>query len=155
MVPKVSWNTTKWKIKRKSSWILKLFSADVRIEYNEATGDYFIKNLMTNNVPSLIHGNGPSKTLINNFGSYLAGAFKHNECQFCKEQKLEKLQVCQISIYYLQSNISIFTSLLGWTKFAESDDCSNYTKGDAIFRRVFRFNSSIGLSERQIKRIYL
>lgn len=47
---------------------------------------------MTDTTPSLIHGNGPSKTLLNNFGSYVAGAFKHNECQLCEEQKLETLK---------------------------------------------------------------
>lgn len=64
-------------------------SADVRISYNDATGEYFVKNVLTDNVPSLIHGNGQSKILLNNFGSYVAGAFKHNECQFCRENKLD------------------------------------------------------------------
>lgn len=64
-------------------------SSDVRILFNEATGEYFVKNILTDSVPSLIHGNGPSKVLLNNFGSYVAGAFKHNECQLCLENKLD------------------------------------------------------------------
>lgn len=64
-------------------------SGDVRVSYNEATGEYFVKNVVTDNVPCVIHGNGPSKVLLNNFGSYVAGAFKHNECQLCKENKKE------------------------------------------------------------------
>lgn len=63
-------------------------SSDVRILFNEATGEYFVKNVLTDSVPSLIHGNGPSKVLLNNFGCYVAGAFKHNECQQCQENKL-------------------------------------------------------------------
>ncbi|XP_055326484.1 procollagen-lysine,2-oxoglutarate 5-dioxygenase isoform X2 [Sitodiplosis mosellana] len=64
-------------------------SGDVRVQYNEATGEYFIKNIQSDSTPSLIHGNGPSKILLNNFGGYVAGAFKHNECQLCQENKLD------------------------------------------------------------------
>lgn len=64
-------------------------SSDVRITYNEASGEYFVKNAVTDTVPSLIHGNGPSKIILNNFGSYVAGAFKYQECQLCRENKLE------------------------------------------------------------------
>lgn len=70
-------------------------SADVRVLYNDATGEYFVKNILTDTAPSLIHGNGPSKSLLNNFGSYVAGAFKHNECQLCRENKLD------LSVFYL------------------------------------------------------
>lgn len=68
-------------------------SSDVRVIYHEATGEYFIKNIVTDNIPSLIHGNGPSKVLLNNFGSYVAGAYKHNECHLCKENKLDLSEV--------------------------------------------------------------
>ena len=68
-------------------------SGDVRVQYNEATGEYFIKNIQTDATPSLIHGNGPSKVLLNNFGGYVAGAFKHNECQLCQENKVDYSEV--------------------------------------------------------------
>lgn len=68
-------------------------SADVRIVYNEASGEYFVNNILTDSTPSLIHGNGPSKVLLNNFGSYVAGAFKHKECQLCQEQQLDEFTV--------------------------------------------------------------
>lgn len=68
-------------------------SADVRVSYNEASGEYFIKNVVTDTVPSVIHGNGLSKVLLNNFGSYVAGAFKHQECQLCLEYKTDILTV--------------------------------------------------------------
>lgn len=62
---------------------------DFRVVYNEATGEYFVKNLMSDSVPSLVHGNGASKVLLNNIGSYVAGAFKHQECQLCKEFQID------------------------------------------------------------------
>lgn len=64
-------------------------SADVKLEYNEASGEYFLKNIVTETTPNLIHGNGPSKVLLNNFGCYVAGAYKHKECQLCTEQKID------------------------------------------------------------------
>lgn len=73
--------------------------SDVRITYNEASGDYFVKNALTDTVPSLIHGNGKSKILLNNFGSYVAGAFKHQECQLCLENKLELPTVRFFSLF--------------------------------------------------------
>lgn len=76
-------------------------SSDVRVLYNEATGEYFVKNIATDTVPSLIHGNGPSKVLLNNFGSYVAGAFKHNECQLCKENKMDLSEVGSNGICHL------------------------------------------------------
>lgn len=63
-------------------------SADVKLVYNEASGEYFVKNIVTETTPSLIHGNGPSKVLLNNFGCYVAGAYKHGECQLCSEQRM-------------------------------------------------------------------
>lgn len=68
-------------------------SADVKLVYNEASGEYFVKNIVTETTPSLIHGNGPSKVLLNNFGCYVAGAYKHNECQLCVEQNLENIDL--------------------------------------------------------------
>lgn len=76
-------------------------SGDVRVYKNEATGEYFIKNIVTDAVPSLVHGNGPSKTLLNNFGAYVAGAFKHNECQLCHENKLDYSQVIYINSIFI------------------------------------------------------
>lgn len=68
-------------------------SADVKLVYNEASGEYFVKNIVTETTPSLIHGNGPSKVLLNNFGCYVAGAYRHNECHLCTEQILEEFDL--------------------------------------------------------------
>lgn len=65
-------------------------SADVRLFYNDGTGEFYVKNVFTESTPNLLHGNGPSKILLNNFGSYVAGAFKHEECQLCDENKLDE-----------------------------------------------------------------
>lgn len=79
------------KLDYKSDVFLNLNGAsnDIRLVYNDASGEYSIKHSITETTPSLIHGNGPSKDLLNNFGSYLAGAYKHKECQLCNEQKLD------------------------------------------------------------------
>lgn len=75
-------------------------SSDVRVLYNEATGEYFVKNIQTDTMPSLVHGNGPSKVLLNNFGAYVAGAFKHKECQLCQENKLDITEVEHIKEFH-------------------------------------------------------
>lgn len=83
-------------------------TADVRITYNEATGEYFVRNIMTDTVPSVIHGNGPSKVLLNNFGTYVAGAFKHNECQLCQEKKLD---YSTVSFIFKKQNSNTATTI--------------------------------------------
>lgn len=75
-----------------------LETEDVRLFYNEASGEYIVQNILTDVTPCVLHGNGPSKAILNNFGSYVAGAFKHNECQLCAEQKLEFSLVCSVFI---------------------------------------------------------
>lgn len=94
-------NKLKMKLDYESEIFQNLHGAttDVRITYNEASGEYFVKNVLTDTVPSLIHGNGKSKDLLNNFGSYVAGAFKHQECQLCAENKLELAKVCMKNLF--------------------------------------------------------
>lgn len=82
-------------------------SSDVRVLFNEATGEYFVKNILTDNIPSLVHGNGPSKTLLNNFGCYVAGAFKHNESQLSRENKLQLSEVYDVSYLFLTHKFHI------------------------------------------------
>ena len=40
--------------------------------------------------PSAIHGNGPSKMFLNNYGNYLAGAFVNGECKSCEEKNVDE-----------------------------------------------------------------
>lgn len=77
----------------------------LRLDYNDATAEYSVKNIATETVPSILHGNGPHKVLLNNFGSYIAGAFKHKECQLCKENLLpefsdpEKMPTVSLALF--------------------------------------------------------
>lgn len=38
--------------------------------------------------PSVVHGNGPSKLVLNDYGNYLAGAFTNGKCRTCEENNL-------------------------------------------------------------------
>lgn len=67
-------------------------AGNLRVDYNEATGEYVVKNIATESLPSVLHGNGPSKVLLNNFGNYIAGAYKHQECQLCTENQLPEFK---------------------------------------------------------------
>lgn len=112
-------------------------SGDVRISYNDATGEYFVKNVVIDTSPSLIHGNGPSKVLLNNFGSYLAGAFKHNECQLCQEDKVDVSSVGHIltfTHYLLKMTGNIY--LIGPSKLTKGSYCDSHSESDTIPRRV-------------------
>lgn len=93
-------------------------SDDVRVLFNDATGDYFVKNILTDNIPSLVHGNGPSKPLLNNFGCYVAGAFKHNESQLSRENKLQLSEVLRYFIFFL-FNLKMLHIL--WQHFTKSN----------------------------------
>lgn len=42
--------------------------------------------------PAIVHGNGPSKLVLNNFGNYLAGAFVDGECVECIENNIPEEQ---------------------------------------------------------------
>lgn len=77
-----------FKIYHWTKHIRSVYIDDTKLEYNDASGEYFVKNTVTETIPSLLHGNGPQKVLINSFGNYLAGAFKHKECQLCNENPL-------------------------------------------------------------------
>lgn len=39
--------------------------------------------------PCVVHGNGPSKLVFNNYANYLAGAFVNGICTACKENNLQ------------------------------------------------------------------
>lgn len=55
-------------------------------------------NVVHETTPSIIHGNGPSKMFLNNYGNYIAGAFVNDECMECKE-RIVKLKVSENSKY--------------------------------------------------------
>lgn len=65
----------------------------MKLEFDEDTGESFITNLESQTRPAVIHGNGPSKIQLNNFGNYLAGAFVFSRCAACEENVIEVPEV--------------------------------------------------------------
>ena len=59
-------------------------------------------NKKFNTHPSLVHGNGPSKTILNNYGNYLAEAFSDGSCRTCLENNVpdEKLENFKIIVAF-------------------------------------------------------
>jgi len=53
--------------------MILLFSADVEMKFNNA--EPYLENSIHNTVPLVIHGNGPSKRILNSLGNYLAKAW--------------------------------------------------------------------------------
>lgn len=64
----------------------------VILQFDVDTGNGFIYNNAFRTKPIVIHGNGPSKLALNNFGNYLAGAYVKRECRVCKELRLELVE---------------------------------------------------------------
>lgn len=52
---------------------------------------------------SVVHGNGPSKLALNNYGNYLAGAFANERCMVCDDDNIvlndEELPAITIAIF--------------------------------------------------------
>lgn len=60
---------------------------EVKLDINEETGEAFLKNVDYETSPMVVHGNGPSKVILNGFGNYLAGAFVRGECKLCAKDR--------------------------------------------------------------------
>lgn len=71
----------------------------VKLQFGE-DGEAYVYNTAFHTRPVVIHGNGPSKLALNNFGNYLASAFVGTECKICQENKL-KLVDDDLPIVYL------------------------------------------------------
>lgn len=65
----------------------------MKLEFDDDSGESYITNLESESRPAVIHGNGPSKTQLNNFGNYLAGAFVFSRCVACEEYVTELPEV--------------------------------------------------------------
>jgi len=60
------------------------------VELKFAENEPYLENMVYETRPLVIHGNGPSKLLLNSLGNYLAQAFDlENGCLECWENKLE------------------------------------------------------------------
>lgn len=51
-------------------------------------GEIFLVNSQHKTRPCVVHGNGPSKLVLNDYGNYLAGAFVFGKCRTCDENNL-------------------------------------------------------------------
>nr|XP_021187543.2 procollagen-lysine,2-oxoglutarate 5-dioxygenase isoform X1 [Helicoverpa armigera] len=65
--------------------------SDVQLKSNTTTEVWpYIENVVTNERPLIVHGNGPSKMTLNHFGNYLARAWSVKEgCTLCQEKRIE------------------------------------------------------------------
>lgn len=61
---------------------------DVMVAIN-AQGETNLVNKKFSTNPSIVHGNGPSKIHLNNYGNYLARAFAEGECKWCEKDNIE------------------------------------------------------------------
>lgn len=64
-----------------------VISAEVNLKYDDE-GVAILVNTEHKTRPAVIHGNGPSKMFLNNYGNYLAGAFVNEVCTICKENQM-------------------------------------------------------------------
>ncbi|XP_037038309.1 procollagen-lysine,2-oxoglutarate 5-dioxygenase isoform X2 [Bradysia coprophila] len=81
----------KFKLDYKSELFQNLHGSigQVKLEFDEDSGESYITNLESETRPAIIHGNGPSKVQLNNFGNYLAGSFVFSRCVACEESVIE------------------------------------------------------------------
>lgn len=83
-------------------------SGDVEINYEKGT----ITNTLYNTKPLVLHGNGPSKIDLYNFGNYLAKSWNSVKgCLTCKEDNiyLEKVRIYwNLYLFFLISELCIF-----------------------------------------------
>lgn len=72
-------------------------TSDVSLEVVEE-GSTVLLNKKFNSHPALVHGNGPSKINLNNYGNYLAKAFSDGLCKTCLEQNIVDKDVNNFTI---------------------------------------------------------
>lgn len=96
------------KLDTKSEIFVNLNGAkkDIKLNIDAATGNGAVENIHFKTLPSVVHGNGPSKyTLLNSLGNYLAGTFDET-CKICTEDNLildeENLPTISITVSILK-----------------------------------------------------
>ncbi|XP_023948586.1 multifunctional procollagen lysine hydroxylase and glycosyltransferase LH3 isoform X2 [Bicyclus anynana] len=64
--------------------------SDVQLITNSTTESPYLLNVVTNERPLIVHGNGPSKITLNHFSNYLNNAWSVKDgCVLCQEKKIE------------------------------------------------------------------
>ncbi|XP_062554119.1 procollagen-lysine,2-oxoglutarate 5-dioxygenase [Armigeres subalbatus] len=61
----------------------------VVLALDETSKEAYLKNTEYSTTPYVVHGNGPSKLVLNGYGNYLAGAFVDGECKSINENLIE------------------------------------------------------------------
>ena len=112
-----------------------LLKGEVKMDFND-DGETVVVNKEFKTQPNVVHGNGPSKVYLNNFGNYIAGAFVQDRCITCSENQLT-LTVC--SYFYLKMLFSIFGSYTLGYKFTNNNNGNIYFESNAICGRIFRW----------------
>ena len=70
-----------------------IFVADVEMKFNNA--DAYLENTVHNTNPIVIHGNGPSKRILNSLGNYLPKAWNTvDQVRFNKAFSTCKFGIC-------------------------------------------------------------
>ena len=79
-----------------------ILTGDVTLKFMEK--DTRLTNTIYQTMPAVIHGNGPSKILLNSLGNYLAKSWTVDQgCMSCKEDILDfntmkVLQCCSVAV---------------------------------------------------------
>lgn len=82
--------------------------SDIELVVNTTEDWPYIKNTAFNERPVILHGNGPSKLMLNQFSNYLAKAWSIKEgCVMCNEKRIElkedALPVVMVSVFIEQA----------------------------------------------------
>ena len=60
-------------------------SGELQLKFDDKTGRAFVVNTAYSTEPLVLHGNGPSKIVLNSLGNYLANAWSPKSgCNACK-----------------------------------------------------------------------
>ena len=92
------------------------------VELQFAGNEPYVENLLYKSKPLVIHGNGPSKILLNNYGNYLAHSYDlENGCLECWENKLETENMVEMPKVVLAIFIERATPFMAefWQKIEE------------------------------------
>ncbi|XP_012056957.1 PREDICTED: procollagen-lysine,2-oxoglutarate 5-dioxygenase 1 [Atta cephalotes] len=80
----------KIKLDHKSEIFQNLYGAVADVELRFKGEEAYLQNIIYNTVPLVLHGNGPSKLVLNSLGNYLVRAWTPDEgCLACWDQTIE------------------------------------------------------------------
>ncbi|XP_052126964.1 procollagen-lysine,2-oxoglutarate 5-dioxygenase 1 [Frankliniella occidentalis] len=81
------------KLDHRSTIFQNLNGALADVELQLEAGNSYIKNTAYSTIPLIVHGNGPSKTVLNSLGNYIAKSWSLQDgCLLCDDNKLDLSQ---------------------------------------------------------------